>query len=293
MTERIELTGVQAIIILYYPDINQLSISLDSLVKQVDHIFLIDNTPIETNYESLARFRECMTYVFRGENSGVAKAQNIGISLALSNKAESVLIMDQDSVSSDNMVSNLLSDLQILERRCFKVAVIGPQAVNVQTKDVYKPRVKKWSPFFEDNLKIMRVSEIISSGSLIHKDVFDEVGLMDEKLFIDGVDHEWCWRAKVKGYDTAMSLNASLMHMLGEGDRKLMGVRVAITSPFRVFYQYRNYFYLCKKNYVPIYWKINNGVKYFVKFFYYPIFISPRALYLKNIVKGIRKGLTY
>ena len=39
--------------------------------------------------------------------------------------------------------------------------------------------------------------------NIINNNIILDVGLMDESLFIDWVDFEWCWRAKSKGYKTA------------------------------------------------------------------------------------------
>lgn len=67
--------------------------------------------------------------------------------------------------------------------------------------------------------------------------------------------------------------------------------KVAIASPFRVYYQFRNYLWLCRRDYVPRYWKRKNGMKYFVKLFYFPICVAPRTMYLRRIVRGVISGL--
>ncbi|MTH17512.1 glycosyltransferase family 2 protein [Flavobacterium sp. LC2016-01] len=285
---------VSAVVVLYNPDLSNLKKSLLSLITQVGNVILIDNSPInlETG-EFLSFFKDfSIEYYFLGENLGIAKAQNIGIHKALNKKSNFVLIMDQDSIPFSDMVYHLKHDFIFLSNKGCKVGAIGPVPINIQTQAPYSSRIKKNYPFFDDCQNIIKVSELISSGSLIDLAIFEDVGLMDESLFIDGVDHEWCWRANSKGYVCAMSNNAKLQHMLGEGDRKIFGIRIAITSPFRVFYQFRNYFYLCKRQYVPLYWKINNGFKYLIKILYYPTFVSPRKLYLKNILRGIKAGLS-
>jgi rhamnosyltransferase len=290
-----KLNKVVAVIILFNPDLFNLKKSLFALLKQVDSIYLIDNTiDNRRNIDFFAEFKNFdFEYYSLGLNEGVSRAQNIGISHAIDNNFEHVLIMDQDSVPTDGMVFQLKEDLFFLKKQGYKIGVIGPTPINIQTQKAYSSRIKKNAPFSELANHIVQVDQLISSGSLIECETFKHVGFMDEALFIDGVDHEWCWRAKSKGYQCAMSQKAKLHHMLGEGDKKILGVRIAITSPFRVFYQYRNYLYLCKKNYVPFYWKFNNAIKYLIKMFYYPLFVSPRKLYLVNILKGVKEGLMY
>jgi len=290
-----KLKRVVAIIILYNPNLSVLNRSINSLKTQVSKIVLVDNTSFNKKVEEfVATLKdERIEYIPLGYNAGVAKAQNIGIEFAIGDNAEYVLIMDQDSITSENMVSLLRDDLVILRENGVEVGVIGPTPINKQTQKAYEPRLRKKRFFLDKDTSIVKVNELISSGSLIHSQVFAKVGLMDENLFIDGVDHEWCWRAKSLGYFSAMSTKATLEHMLGEGDRKIFGISIAITTPVRLYYQYRNYFYLTKKDYVPLYWKMNNFIKYCIKMIYYPLVVRPRLAYLNNIYRGIKEGIFY
>ena len=224
-------------------------------------------------------------------NIGIAAAQNEGLKFLISNKYDYVLFMDQDSIAPHNLVQGLLSDLEFLRTKGVNVGAIGPRPINRQDNKAYIGLIKKGKKITDG---LTEVSELISSASFIPVPNFEEVGLMDAKLFIDGVDHEWCWRA---GYFTKkrffISENNHLSHQLGEGDRSILFKKVAIPTPFRTFYQYRNYFLLLRRKYVPLYWKISNGFKYFIKMFYYPLCLKPRRQYLKNISNGIYKGIFY
>lgn len=68
--------------------------------------------------------------------------------------------------------------------------------------------------------------------------------MFDEKLFIDGVDNEWCWRAATKGYRFYIAENARIRHMLGKESRKIGNKDISISSEFRIYYQFRNYIWL-------------------------------------------------
>ena len=280
--------NICAIIVLYEPEIDQLKINLGQLRNQVDAIILVDNSKF-SNFENLKFLsEERSVYLFLGENLGIAKAQNIGIAKAKDLKFEYVLLLDQDSKPSYDLVKNLYSDYNQIVNYGISLAVLGSSAVNSYSNKPYEPRFRKFNSYsFNENILI--VSQVISSGSLIAIKDFYIVGEFKEELFIDGVDHEWCWRAISLGMKCALSKNAILEHSLGEGDRLFLGFRIAISSTFRIYYQYRNYVYLCKFSYVPNYWKVVNFVKYFVKIFYYPIMISPK--YIPQIIKGIKEGV--
>jgi rhamnosyltransferase len=276
-----------AIIVLYEPQIVQLKINLEHLRSQVESIILVDNSK-SSSYESLKFLLEDrVVYLFLGENLGIAKAQNIGIAHAKELKFEFVLLLDQDSVPKSNLVECLLSDYYQVIENGIPLAVIGSSAINSFNNKPYKPRFRNFKAFdFNDNILV--TSQVISSGSLLSIDNFYFVGEFKEELFIDGVDHEWCWRASSKGMLCAISNSAVIHHSLGEGDRNFIGFRISISSIFRIYFQYRNYVYLCKFRYVPTYWKIVNFLKYLIKIFYYPIVLSPR--YLPRMIKGIFDG---
>jgi rhamnosyltransferase len=279
--------GVSAVIVLYNPNLPSLRQNIFNLNSQVDHIFLVDNS-ISSNLSPLSNvINENTTYIFLGENLGIAKAQNVGIAKAAGNKSEFILLLDQDSNPTPNLVKNLISDYKNVINNGISLAVIGAYPINSFNDKPYKPRFNKYKAF-EFNESILITSQVISSGSLIAIKNFYFVGEFKEELFIDGVDHEWCWRASTKGMKCAISTSSIIYHSLGEGDRKLLGIRVSISSIFRIYFQYRNFIYLCRFDYVPLYWKTVNLIKYLIKLFYYPIIVSPK--YLPRILKGVYDG---
>ena len=166
---------------------------------------------------------------------------------------------------------------------------VGPQPFNRDTGKAYLASIKQ-GHYIKEGVK--EVSELINSASLIRVKLFKDAGLMDESLFIDGVDHELCWRAsRLADYHFFMVTSILFSHKLGEGDKNFLGITVKISTPFRIYYQFRNYFYLLRRNYVPIYWKVSNGIKYFFKYFYYSLCTNQKWIYFKNINKGIFDGV--
>ena len=280
---------IGCILVLYNPDIDILKKSIGSILNQVDILYLADNSTLLKNFEFIKQHKEKILYSKMSGNIGIAAAQNEGLKFLISNGYDYVLFMDQDSIAPLDLVQKLLSDLIFLSEKRINIGAIGPRAINRQDNKAYIGLIKKGNKITNN---LTEVSEIISSASLIPVSNFREVGLMDAKLFIDGVDHEWCWRA---GYFAKkrffISENNYLSHQLGEGDRTLFFKKVAIPTPFRTFYQYRNYLILIRRKYVPFYWKISNGFKYLIKMFYFPLCIKPRMKYFKNIIAGIYKGI--
>ncbi len=274
--------------VLYKPNLTILKQSINSIVKQVQILVIVDNSPSQTDISFIIDNPKVI-YIYNNANLGIAKAQNIGIEKLISQNIDYVYFSDQDSIPPSNIIKTLIYELKGLLKQNINVGAIGPTIINRQNNMPYKAKIKKGHKISDT---IIEVSELISSGSLISTDTLKKVGGMDTNLFIDGVDHEWCWRAKL--YEQCrffITKQAQLSHQLGEGDHHFFGINIAISTPFRDYYQYRNYFILAKRNYVPTYWKISNGIKYLIRLFYYPLFVTPRWKHLQMMCKGIKDGI--
>jgi rhamnosyltransferase len=101
-------------------------------------------------------------------------------------------------------------------------------------------------------VKITPANWLITSGSCINVEVFKKLGGYLEKLFIDEVDHEYCFRANLAGYQVLLFEHIFLSHNLGESrevnnfmkNRKL---KRNIHSSTRLYYITRNSIYLKRK----------------------------------------------
>lgn len=279
------------IIVLYNPNITQLQKSLDVLLPQVTECCIVDNSMSTLDYQ----FPEKVHYNFLGTNTGIAHAQNVGIEYLTHKGCSHILFSDQDSVSSENVVEKLFRTYCSLKEYGYNVGVVGSTAINRNTGVIYPVKARKLSVIPAEKLGVVQdvieYDSVRSSVSIISVEDLKRVGLFEEKLFIDGVDNEWCWRAKDK-YDlrSYVAQDAIIYHQLGEGDKKLLNKSISLSSDFRLYYMYRNYIWLSKRHYVPFSWKSKNFLKYLVKLFYYPIMMPEHKLYLTRIMKGIYHG---
>jgi len=279
---------IGCVIVLYEPQTEILNKVLFSVSDQVDSIFIADNSKFKNDLCILNK-NYSIVYEKMPYNIGIAAAQNVGIKYFIKNEYTHVIFLDQDSIMDYGLVNQLMSDFQVLKKEGIQAGAIGPRPFNRNSKKKYRGSVKKGKVI---NEYITEVTELISSSTLVPIQNFLDVGLLDEILFIDGVDHEWCWRGK-KLYKLRffISEKAQLSHFLGEGDRFFLIRDIAIPTPFRTYYQFRNYFILLRRDYVPLYWKLTNGFKYLIKLFYYPVFIEPRYKYFSNIARGLKDGI--
>ncbi len=285
------MTRIGAIVVLYQPSFSLAKKVLQHISSQVEEICIIDNSP-EPQYKIADTF-PTSHYIALKENRGIAAAQNIGIEYFNTQGFDYIIFCDQDTIMPPETVSRLLDTYIYLENKDYKVGSVCAVAIESHNGKPYTYNISfiKDVPN-TDNRHIIQVIHTMSSMSLVKLELFEEVGKMDESLFIDGVDSEWCWRgAKKAGLSFFYDKDIVVNHQLGSITNTIGEHTLHIASPFRIYYQYRNYIWFLHRDYIPPRWLRINGVKYLAKIFYYTIFCNNRRLYLKNIFRGIRDGI--
>ena len=279
---------VHAVIVLYNPEETTLRKTFFSLIKQVDKIYLINNTPLGKGIFPFC-FHGRSEVVSFGENKGVAYAQNVGIRKSLENGADYILLSDQDTVYPDGYVKKILE--------CFtddKIAAVGPVFV-----DVYSGRRRFFITTDGKHFKKIEVSsgkqlvlQLISSGTIIKSSVIKTIGYMREDLFIDWVDLEWSWRAVSKGYKLLGNSNVFIYHCLGKGIKKFWGREIFLEDPFRYYYIIRNSVFLATKTDL-----LNRNLRMWLllkslgKIFVYSMLSDEHLAAFKNSIIGLYHGV--
>jgi rhamnosyltransferase len=262
---------IVAILVLYYPNLLHLSLALNKLSKQVSQLILVNNGAPNNEIEKLGESYSAH-YIQNVSNLGIAAAQNLGIKWAMQRDFSHILTMDQDSLAHESMVKNLLDSEE-------KQLTLGEKVGAVGSVD---------SRF----LKHLKNERLVSSGMLVKTKVFLDVGLMNEKLFIDGVDDDWCFRAKAKGYKLFHVKDAKIQHEIGEVQKIWHKFVISYHQPSRYYFFFRNYIFLIRQNYVPLKYKLQL-VKTLCKELIKIIFLPKKWLYVKNSTKGLISGITY
>lgn len=230
-----------------------------------------------------------LRYICNKRNLGIAEAQNIGISTILDQNAYThIVFLDQDSRLPKSYPNDIVTEFSKLKPLYPKLAILGPTVSNKETGEEYKSVIHKYST--DDNGFSQR-RHIISSGSCIPTTVLKDVGFMNSSMFIDYVDYEWCWRAEAKGYICGITDKIQICHKVGKRELSIGKYKVIISSPFRYFYQYRNYLWLIREKYVPLQWKLATGVKFLSRLVYFPLCVKGGTKCWKYMIKGIIQGI--
>ncbi len=245
---------VAAVIVLYNPNMPLLDRLLRSVVGQVEKIYLIDNTPEppEELFLGFNQWQRMIDYLPLRENTGIATAQNIGIRRSIRAGYSHILLLDQDSGPSSDMVRKLLNAEGHLLRQGKQVAAVGPLFVDdkngktscaVRHGFVHVKRIYIKSSATEP----IETDYLIASGSLIRASTFAQIGLMCEELFIDWVDLEWCLRCRSSGLLSYIVPDAAMSHSIGDATVRVFGIHIQLHSEIRNYYIVRNAVYLFRK----------------------------------------------
>lgn len=102
------------VIIVWYNGAQWVQCNLVSLKKSnlPVHIICIDNCSTDSTVALLQEFKHDITFIKASSNLGFGKANNIGIELALSEKADFVFLLNQDTWIYPNTVENLVKAAQ-------------------------------------------------------------------------------------------------------------------------------------------------------------------------------------
>ena len=230
--------NIAGVVILYHPDIKQLSENINTYVLGLKQLYIYDNSEIQTPgiEAALNNLHPCIKYQFFNNNEGIAKRLNQAVEAAMQTQYDYFLTMDQDSSFKPGDFEKYKSLIQ--KEEYTKVAQFG---INCQ------PQITMSSEQPQEALTL------ITSGSILNLSLIKKVGDFNEDLFIDFVDAEFSYRVIQNGFINLMFSNILLNHALGNlvSGRSVLTFKKSlriIHAPIRAFYITRNGLFLLFKH---------------------------------------------
>lgn len=289
---------VWAIAVAYQPQEEQLLRLVERVRHDVDRVVVVDNSPETTGWQSV--LPDGVDVINPGRNIGIAGAHNLGIQRALSQGASHILLLDQDSLPRQNMLTHLLAAEKTLLDQGSPFAAVGPVTVDARDGRT-EPFIQFKGPFLgkfqcptpQDPGPVVRVAFLISSGTLIRREVLEQCGDMATEFFIDCVDFEWAFRCAAQGLASYGVCSAWMEHNLGDSVHELpvLGKRVHFHSPVRRYYQFRNAILLYRKPHTPWRWIINDVPRLLFRLAVYLTMQKDRLAQAKLILRGLVDGI--
>ena len=291
---------IAAGIVLYNPDGKRFIECIDEILKQVDKVYVFDNSEESTNIP----LSDKVVYLSIKKNMGIAYALNMIMDAAKKDGFDWVITMDQDSIIPIGLVDE------------YKEVIGGTKEIGIVCPQV----VDKRRAYMElkTTPKEEYVDFCITSASCTSINAWEKVGRFDEWLFIDLVDNDFCKRLVVSGYKilrlNGMVLNQEFGKIVPKS-KKVQSFWISVgkllhndnfakfsyrkfVSPMRVYYTCRNIIYVNKKlaEYGPVAYKENYNCSSYFGFVI--SFIAPSILraqdkiaVLKAAIKGTHDGM--
>lgn len=193
-----------ACMVTYNPCIRDTLLGVLAILPQVDSLIIFDNG--SDNIDELKNAlpdKEDIYIICHPQNTGMAFALNRLCSRALTQNADAVLLLDQDSLAYPNMVDGLKKYMSPM--------------VGLVTPSLTRKRSVATS-YDEAYQRPTELDRAITSGSLLNLNAYQAAGGYDEDLFVDWVDFEFCLRLRENGYKIIGSPEAKLLHDLGAAE---------------------------------------------------------------------------
>ncbi|MCA1632208.1 MAG: glycosyltransferase family 2 protein [Acidobacteria bacterium] len=185
-------------------------------------VWVVDNGSAEVEAETVRREYPEVEVLPQGANLGFCGGNNVGIRSALDAGADYVLVLNNDTVSPPNFVSDLIAQSARLER----VGAVSPLILRHPEEDLIWYAGAAWEPetagfrhLLEDQPRTeLRAREpyptTYACGCclLVPATVLRRVGLMDERYFAYYDEADWCARMKNAGFECYVVPTVSISH---------------------------------------------------------------------------------
>lgn len=264
-----------------------------SIQTHKDYIlYLIDNSASPATDEMIA---SCLAtypvaaykYVNTGGNIGVAAGNNTGIRMSLQDQCDHVLLLNNDIQFDQDYVFSQMAELadtkgeSLIVPKIFyygedKLWMAGGYMDEWRALGVHYGMNKPDGPAFD---QAKHCTYAPTCFMLVKKEVFEKVGIMDERYFAYYDDTDFILRATRMGYPVFYDPSLVILHKVSSS--------AGTNSPFYVYYSNRNKIYFIRKNF--------KGIRRYFALFY--TLLSRVAFWLgfdkvrrQKLIQGLKEG---
>jgi hypothetical protein len=191
-------------------------------------LIIVDNLSTDGSAEVALKMMPQATVLVNLENRGFASANNIGLAQA---QGEYLLLLNPDVICEPGALTRLIdlmnaeSDIGVVGARAFgsdgKIALTAygdftPVSVlwnYLGIKHIFPDRV--WGTYFHacrTSQVPFEVAWVTGSCFLIRRDVYKQIGGLDDQLFLFAEEPDYCDRARRKGWKIMMEPRAVIHH---------------------------------------------------------------------------------
>ena len=286
----VKAEGICALFVTYHPD-DGFTERLGKILVQVDRVVVVDNGSNQKAQNILKKIADNkkVMLILNKTNLGVAKALNQGMEWIKENNYSFALTLDQDTIPCKDQVKYLL-EVYMSYSQNFEIGIVGSNYSDIDNDDLVR--------FNYDRQKYLQWKEkktVITSGSLIPLSTFIKIGPFRDDFFIDHLDHEFCLRARSKGFKIIVALKPIMQHSIGQQTTHrffFFKIKTTNQSVERNYYGSRNHALLMREYFLkePFFMLKLLIVKIRTTLFIC-IYEKEKLTKMKYIIRGYRDGM--
>ncbi len=197
-------------------------------------MIIVDNNSTDDTLAIVERSikgKRQFTLIKNAENLGFSAGTNVGIRSSCS---PYVVLLNPDTVVSEGWLDSLLlhfDDYRVGAAGPISNYVAGLQKMGLYQKEPIQPgaginhvagNFRRWNTGQAVEAKLL-----IGFCVAVMRDVFDELGMLDEELFLGNDDLELSWRLRANGYQLKVATDTFIHH---DGQQSFQTVKKEITS---------------------------------------------------------------
>lgn len=244
-------TPLVAIIIVNYKgrsDTLECLASLQDLTYPCVKVIVVDQASGDETPEAVRTRFPKICVIENQVNNGFAGGNNIGIQKALSDGADYIFLLNNDTT----VAPNLLEPLVAVAENDSKVGMVGPMMLyHVEPEMVWAfgatMGAKGESILLHQGerandvpQKLLESDFVVGCGLLVRRTVCETIGLMDDRFFLYYEETDWCARVKAAGWRIVSTPDARLWHKVSRS--------TGTESELTLYYMRRNALLYLQKN---------------------------------------------
>ncbi len=219
-------------------------------------IVVVDNGSTDGTVEKLLiEFGVQIEIIANPTNLGFTGGNNVGIRFALTQDADYVMLLNNDTIVEDRYLLYKLVEVAESET---SIGMVCPSIFyyEVPTKVWYAGSElslwRGWKHYYQVPSNKTPVDTGYASGCcvLVSAPLLTQIGLLNEAYFFSVEDLEWSLRAKRAGWRIVYVPDASVLHKDSVSSKDQAGK--GVYSPTRVYYEHRNAIWMIREYANPV-----------------------------------------
>lgn len=177
-------------------------------------VVVVDNCSEDSSFKQARSSFSRAHFIKNPGNLGFSQGNNIGIRYAIEKFADYIFILNNDTVIENSTISSLVHTME----KNPSAGIASPVIFNIDNSIWFAGGNINWKKMRAEHLHVIKsdvpyATEYMSGCAMfVKKEVFKEIGLLDERFFLYYEDTDFSWRSKKHGFDLIIEPAAHITH---------------------------------------------------------------------------------